>query len=72
MFKKLREMLHSTPKTDEGWVVVFLDRNDFRLKAMQRRLEEKGIRTFHEKQTALYVHKSELEEAKQTVAEWVN
>ncbi|MFT9846143.1 hypothetical protein [Aneurinibacillus sp. REN35] len=72
MFKKLREMINSTPKSDDGWVVVFLDRNDFRLMAMQRRLEEKGIRSFLEKQRALYVHESELEEAKQTVDEWVN
>ncbi len=72
MFKKLRDMLNSSPKRDDGWVVVFLDRNDFRLQAMQRRLEEKGIRSFVEKQSAIYVHESELEEAKQTVSEWVN
>ncbi|GEN34305.1 hypothetical protein [Aneurinibacillus danicus] len=72
MFKKLRDMLNSSPKRDDGWVVVFLDRNDFRLQAMQRRLEEKGIRSFVKKQSAIYVHESELEEAKQTVSEWVN
>ncbi|AMA73267.1 MULTISPECIES: hypothetical protein [Aneurinibacillus] len=72
MLKKLRRMFSSTAKPEEGWVVVFLDRNDFRLRAMQRRLEEKGIRTFVEKRAAIYVHESELEEAKQTVAEWVN
>jgi hypothetical protein len=72
MLKKLRDMLKSTPKPDDGWVAVFLDRNDFRLEAMQRRLEEKGIRSLIEKRSALYVHRNELEEAKKTVAEWVN
>jgi hypothetical protein len=72
MLKKLREMLNSAPKPNDGWVVVFLDKNDFRLQAMHRRLEERGIRAVIEKQSAIYVHESELEEAKQTVAEWVN
>ncbi|ERI05023.1 hypothetical protein HMPREF0083_05832 [Aneurinibacillus aneurinilyticus ATCC 12856] len=72
MFKKLREMMNGSPKPEDGWVVVFLDRNDFRLQAMQQRLEERGIRSFVEKHSAIYVHESELEEAKQTVAEWVN
>jgi hypothetical protein len=72
MLKKLREMMTSSPKNEKDWVVVFFDRNDFRLQAMKRRLEERGISVSLDKSAAIYVHESELEEAKQIVAEWVN
>ncbi|WP_047151055.1 hypothetical protein [Aneurinibacillus tyrosinisolvens] len=72
MLKKLREIMSTSPRKEKDWVVVFFDRNDFRLQAMKKRLEERGISVSLDKSAAIYVHENELDEAKQIVAEWVN
>lgn len=69
---KLRQFMTSSQVSRDEWVVVFLDKNDFRLSAMKKRLAEQSIQTHVEKGKAIYVLQSDLESAKAIVAEWVN
>lgn len=71
MFKTLRNLFTPSLTPRDHSVAIFFDRNDFRLRAMQTRLEDHGVTVTCVKQTALYVHPDQVEEAKQIVAEWV-
>ncbi|WCN39401.1 hypothetical protein [Aneurinibacillus uraniidurans] len=72
MFKTLRNLFKPSARPNTDSIAIFLDRNDFRLHAMQQRLEEHGIHVTCVKQTALYVHPDQVDEAKHIVATWVN
>lgn len=71
MFKPLRNLFKPSTKPRDNSVAIFFDRNDFRLKAMQKRLEEHGVKVTYVKQTALYVDPDQVEDAKHVVATWI-